>query len=694
MNEFQNDTVRIERILWKGERLLALKFTRHQTSRYYLLPEFPLKAGYAKAEELIRDEFCPEPDDQRNVQTRCLTFLMDRSPALLKVTVEERPDTDVIRFRYTLEGEDIFRGLDGETPIRYGGLITGTGQSILTEIQLSQFDRILHSFVPSSVKDTMEAFEGREVCGPILMSEDDAGTVLLAYEHGAEAPDHFLAWYPEKDILRLGSVKGNYYGGQPAGEYASPWIEAGFSDTPEKMLREYRRFVLEDLAAFGDSRKPYVFYNTWHFQEGNTYFRGDSYLKYMKEDYILKDIEIAHRMGVEVYVIDTGWFRKTGDWEVNDVFFPNGLETIRNRLEEYGMRLGLWFNPIAAARTSRMYREHPECVMSLDGEETFWGKIWETEESYGMCLASDYSDMFIEQLVMLNRTLGVSYFKWDAVGQYGCDSPDHGHGTAENSREERLDCYAYRMGLEMIRIASEVSRRCAGAIVDFDVTEGGRFVGLGFLSAGKYFLMNNGPYFHNFDIPETVHMEPDTINVFFYPGAARPQICRQSAGYDPYVPSVLFLTHFFPHGGKTGQLNSMASLTLGGNGIWGFLQQMTEEDICRWAEFLKKYKRVREDVTRSYPRLTGNPGGSPEIHEKLDRQTGRGIVVFFTHGGGRFTYMTGPLAKTPASIDGADEYRITESGRVSLTVKLDEDEARVVFFDSDESNQEEMKHAD
>ena len=73
--------------------------------------------------------------------------------------------------------------------------------------------------------------------------------------------------------------------------------------------------------------------------------------------------------------------------------------------------------------------------------------------------------------------------------------------------------------------------------------------------------MNNGPYFHNFDIPKTVRMEPDTINVFFYPGAARPQICRQSAGYDPYVPSVLFLTHFFPHGGKIGQLKNSGFFT-------------------------------------------------------------------------------------------------------------------------------------
>ena len=82
------------------------------------------------------------------------------------------------------------------------------------------------------------------------------------------------------------------------------------------------------------------------------------------------------------------------------------------------------------------------------------------------------------------------------------------------------------MGGEMIRIVEEVSRRCPEVIVDFDVTEGGRFVGLGFLSAGKYFLINNGPYFSDFDIPASVKMDPNTINTFLYPGPARPRVCR------------------------------------------------------------------------------------------------------------------------------------------------------------------------
>jgi len=81
-----------------------------------------------------------------------------------------------------------------------------------------------------------------------------------------------------------------------------------------------------------------------------------------------------------VFVIDTGWYHKTGDWLVDQERFPNGLKDIRQKLEDYGMKLGLWFNPTAAALTSRVFREHPEWQSTRDGQPLWRGPIWETEE--------------------------------------------------------------------------------------------------------------------------------------------------------------------------------------------------------------------------------------------------------------------------------------------------------------------------
>ena len=65
---------------------------------------------------------------------------------------------------------------------------------------------------------------------------------------------------------------------------------------------------------------------------------------------------------------------------------------------------------------------------------------------------------------------------------------------------ERADSYAFQQVAYMARVVDKLCAACPEAIVDFDITEGGRSVGLGFLSAGKYFLINNGPYNHNYNM--------------------------------------------------------------------------------------------------------------------------------------------------------------------------------------------------
>ena len=89
-----------------------------------------------------------------------------------------------------------------------------------------------------------------------------------------------------------------------------------------------------------ESRKPYIFYNTWNFQERNKWENDKPYLESMNEDRILKEIDVAHRMGVDVFVLDSGWYERTGDWSVSSERFPNGLKSVKAKLDSYGMKLG------------------------------------------------------------------------------------------------------------------------------------------------------------------------------------------------------------------------------------------------------------------------------------------------------------------------------------------------------------------
>lgn len=613
----------------------------------------------------------------------------------LKVECRQKPDSDFTRYRYTLYSDEAIHMTkkEGQDSIVYGkwNLVSEEAE----EIQLSHFASMVHSFIP--VNYVHRAEEPLEIVGPIVMARHGDGMFLAAYEHGAEAPDSYLIFVQEKtqegQRIILKAHKGNYYHGQVIDKehpWRSVWIEvAQKKGSREELLHAYRNFFLYEISENTETRKPYIYYNSWGLQERNASWYERPFLEKMTQECILKEIDAAHELGVDVFVIDTGWYGKTGDWEVSAERFPNRLKDIKAKLDGYGMKLGLWMNPVVAARTSQVCQNHPEYVLTKEGKEE-WMPIWETEESTSMCLASGYSDFFIRKMLTLYETLGVTYFKWDAICQYGCDSACHEHGKESNSPKEREECYAYQMGMEMIRIVEAVTEVHPEIIVDFDVTEGKRFVGLGFLAAGKYFLANSSLYTEDLGIPEhrddlkgrrTLYNYWKLTNVFLHPSAARNRFIRQNVRYDYLIPSVLFLTHYFPDGPKNLQDNSLAALCLGANGIWGNLQDLSREDKEYFAQGIRRYKRVADAVTKAYPVHVGELSASPEIIEKLDDATGEGVVCFFTCNAGTFRHRTAALpAPDSLTVWGADDFRILSGGNLELTVELPKDGARMIVI--------------
>jgi hypothetical protein len=160
-----------------------------------------------------------------------------------------------------------------------------------------------------------------------------------------------------------------------------------------------------------------------------------------------------------------------------------------------------------------------------------------------------------------------------------------------NTAQERANSYAFQLPLYMCRIVERVQAAIPDTIIDFDITEGGRAVGLSFLSAGKYFLINNGPYKFDYDLP--MDRDKENWNLFFWPGAARTWICRTPLSFDKWLPSVLFLTHYFPDDPKASQMVNLGSLILGQNGIWGDLPGVSAEGVALIEETLAHYKQVR-----------------------------------------------------------------------------------------------------
>ncbi|RAP74440.1 alpha-galactosidase [Paenibacillus montanisoli] len=614
----------------------------------------------------------------------------DSDGYLLQLTVRVADDNPVLRFKYRISSANADSRLSktsGKDKLSYMA-VSFEEASKVTEVRLSEFNELLHSFVLAEHEVRDSAFENR-LCpmGPILVGEtSDGHAILTAYEHGSQVPDAYVAYQLEPGgHARLEAVKGNYYTGQPIGggrQYETIWLQAALIEGDEKTLaRHYRSFVLHAMSPNAESRKPYIYYNTWAFQERNKFWNGKTYLDSMKEERILAEIDVAHRMGIEVFVIDTGWYVKTGDWEANRQRFSDGLKSVKEKLDSCGMKLGLWFDPLAAGITSRILQGSESSIISWQGRKNEPREIWETEKSYKMCLVSEYKEVFADELIRLVRELGVTYFKWDAIGQYGCSDPSHHHGTEANSDEERADCYAFSIGRAMSDIVDRLCSVCPEAIVDFDITEGHRYVGLGFLSSGKYFLINNGPYYHNYDIPCP---EDKWINIFVYPGAARPWICRTPLTFDKWIPSVLFLTHYLPDDPEDSQIVNVASLILGQNGIWGDLLSVSDSGVHLIGELLSGYKKVRDDITEAYPVIVGSPGGSPEIYEKINRANGRGAIVAFSNEAGTYTYVTESAPSREHWTQEGVSIRYDDRGRAVLELEFTKrGSAKIVYFGID-----------
>ena len=608
----------------------------------------------------------------------------------LRMTIRIPDSNPVVRFRYELigVGNHILSKSKGFDNITFLNLSVPEISKV-KEVKLSEFNEMLHSFCLSERDMDIRHFNDcSSFMGPIVVGGDSDYSFLVAYEHGSQAPDMFLKYeLSANKNIALNAVKGNYYNGfsiSKENPFQSVWFETAAIEGNEDQLAEnYREFVLRFMNLYSESRKPYIFYNTWNFQERNKHWYKNSYLADMTMDRMLQEIEIAHQMGIEVFVIDTGWYEKTGDWQPSKNRFPDELIKVKALLDKYNMKLGLWFNPIVAAVSSSMYKNYQDCLKDLSGKKDGPWPIWETEESYGMCLASRYRDAFADELIRLAKEVGVRYFKWDAIGQYGCNNPNHYHGNASNTPQERSDSYAFEIGRSMNYVVDKLCSVYPDAIVDFDITEGERSVGLGFMASGKYFLINNGPYYQNYNVP--INPDKDNWNIFFYPGAARSWICRTPLTFDKWIPSVLFLTHYLPDDPYENQSISVGSLILGQNGIWGDLLKISPEGLTFFNESLGYYKQVRDDITNATIIRDGAVGGSPEVYEKINKENGRGAMVLFSSHKGSYEYISQSKPNQKYwSTEGVD-ISFDSKGFALIKVNFDKAEAKIIFFGVNES---------
>lgn len=125
---------------------------------------------------------------------------------------------------------------------------------------------------------------------------------------------------------------------------------------------------------------------------------------------------LAKELGIELFVLDDGWFRKgndsrssMGDWECNVSKLPGGIEAVADLVHGMGLQFGLWFEPEAISRDSQLFRTHPDWILQLPQVSPREGR-----HEYLLDLGRDEVCDYLLQV--LHRYLGtgkIDYIKWD-----------------------------------------------------------------------------------------------------------------------------------------------------------------------------------------------------------------------------------------------------------------------------------------
>lgn len=124
----------------------------------------------------------------------------------------------------------------------------------------------------------------------------------------------------------------------------------------------------------------------------------------------------AAALGVEMFVIDDGWFAGRdddtgglGDYEVDARKFPSGLRTLARRINDLGMEAGIWFEPEMINEDSDLYRAHPEWVMAVPGKTPLTGRH---QLVLDLC-NPEVQDYVVEQVGAVLDSVNFTYVKWD-----------------------------------------------------------------------------------------------------------------------------------------------------------------------------------------------------------------------------------------------------------------------------------------
>lgn len=279
---------------------------------------------------------------------------------------------------------------------------------------------------------------------------------------------------------------GDFYGCVQVSQYQTLRVQLGFHpqtfrwqlkpqeafETPEsvivysdnglgEMSRTFHRLYQKRLCrgAFKEQIRP-ILLNSWEAM----YFQ-------VNEEKVLKVAQQAKELGIELFVLDDGWFRgrntdttSLGDWTADPEKFPKGIKVLADKITENGMKFGIWFEPEMISEESLLYKEHPEWIIRSKRYDPVLSR-----HQYVLDLSNpDVCSYITEAVSEILEGGKITYVKWDMNRHL----TDLGSSYLADSCQKEL---SHRYVLGLYSVLEELTRRFPHVLFEGCSSGGGRF---------------------------------------------------------------------------------------------------------------------------------------------------------------------------------------------------------------------------
>ena len=203
-----------------------------------------------------------------------------------------------------------------------------------------------------------------------------------------------------------------------------------------------------------------VLINNWE----ATYFN-------FNEEKLLQLADAAAAVGVELFVLDDGWFKgrnddttSLGDWTVDLQKLPSGLKALSDQVKEKGLQFGIWVEPEMISKASDLYEAHPDWLIAVPGRVPKHGR-----NQFILDLSrEEVVDYLLGVLTQVLQDSGADYVKWDMNRTFS----DLYSTALPKERQKEL---GHRYVLGLYKLMDALTKQFPEVLFEFCSAGGNRF---------------------------------------------------------------------------------------------------------------------------------------------------------------------------------------------------------------------------